>query len=365
MTEGFARVASPLVASGRPERRRRPSKEALTTAPRRQVRTIVALVLAAGLLSTFPAVADTKTDLERAKQQLATLQAKLDAATAAWQAAEYRLAQTRAQVASTRAEIDRLQRNIETIQERLEARAIIAFENGPVSTIDLLLSSRTFAEFSDRMEFLGSVAQNDSDLVLEREVSEEQLSRQEARLASLAIERAATAQQMESSRRSIQANTSAMQQTVDELAAKYRQEQQLLGAIGQNVHMGAPIARCPVAGPNSFVDSFGWPRSGGRSHAGIDLIAAYGTPVVSVQDGTASRTPNSLGGNAVIVYGPGGDWTYYAHLSSYGASGHVGVGTVIGYVGATGNAGINHLHFEYHPGGGAAINPYQALLSVC
>ncbi len=125
------------------------------------------------------------------------------------------------------------------------------------------------------------------------------------------------------------------------------------------------ISTCPVAGPVSFVDSFGWPRPG-HSHQGIDMIAAYGTPIVAVHSGNAVQTSNSLGGLAVNVYHDwSSDFTYYAHLSSYGSSGHVAAGQVIGYVGATGNAGVNHLHFEYHPGGGSAINPYSALVAVC
>ncbi|MGZ5353307.1 MAG: M23 family metallopeptidase [Actinomycetota bacterium] len=157
---------------------------------------------------------------------------------------------------------------------------------------------------------------------------------------------------------------------VDDLTAKYREElaaQKALTVIGQtpNPDPNSPIQVCPVAGPNSFVDSFGWPRVG-HSHQGIDLIAPFGTPIVAAHPGVASFSSSSSGGLQAYVRASSGTYTFYAHLSSYGNGGSVGAGTVIGYVGSTGNAGsTNHLHFEYHPGGGAAINPYQMLLAVC
>lgn len=126
------------------------------------------------------------------------------------------------------------------------------------------------------------------------------------------------------------------------------------------------LRACPVAGPWSLTDTFGAPRPGGRTHQGNDLLAGWETPLVAVHDGIAVRVPNELGGRAVIVRGSAGD-TYYAHLSGYGRDGQVRAGEVIGFVGNSGNAQgrIHHLHFEWRPGGGVAVNPYRMLLRVC
>lgn len=123
---------------------------------------------------------------------------------------------------------------------------------------------------------------------------------------------------------------------------------------------------CPVQGPHSFIDSWGAPRSGGRAHKGVDMMARSGTPVVAPVSGTVSHRGNSVGGMSFHLNGVDGHYYYGTHLSAYGNSGQVQAGTVIGYVGDTGNArGNPHLHFEIHPNGGAAVNPTPTVRAAC
>ena len=115
---------------------------------------------------------------------------------------------------------------------------------------------------------------------------------------------------------------------------------------------------CPLLGA-AYGDSWGAPRSGGRRHEGVDMLAPRGLPIVAVASGFVTFKQNQLGGNAASLAGDNGNRYYYAHFDSYeGTSRHVEAGETIGYVGDTGNAkGTPHLHFEIHPGGGVAVNP--------
>jgi murein DD-endopeptidase MepM/ murein hydrolase activator NlpD len=115
---------------------------------------------------------------------------------------------------------------------------------------------------------------------------------------------------------------------------------------------------CPISG-SAYSDTYGAPRSGGRSHQGVDMLAPHGVPIVAVTNGSVSFSNNSLGGLAAWLRGDNGTSYYYAHMSSFaGSSRRVSAGEVIAYNGSTGNAnGVPHLHFEVRPGGGLAINP--------
>lgn len=124
---------------------------------------------------------------------------------------------------------------------------------------------------------------------------------------------------------------------------------------------------CPIQGPMSHMNDWGFPRSGGRFHEGNDLFAARGTPVVAVAGGAAVQKVGVIGGKQVKLTGTDGTVYYYTHLDQFGVSGSVRAGQVIGYVGSTGNAAGSapHVHFEVHPAGGAATNPFPLVSAAC
>jgi murein DD-endopeptidase MepM/ murein hydrolase activator NlpD len=138
-----------------------------------------------------------------------------------------------------------------------------------------------------------------------------------------------------------------------------------------------PFVICPVQGRYSYSDDFGDPRclsgdascGGVHTHQGNDIFTDQWTPIVAPMDGLAQDATNTVGGLAVHVYGRQG-YVYNAHLVAIRTqvmNTYVPAGTVVGWVGNTGDAqgGAFHDHFEWHPGNGDAIDPFQYLYVVC
>lgn len=122
---------------------------------------------------------------------------------------------------------------------------------------------------------------------------------------------------------------------------------------------------CPVAGA-SFFNDWGFPRSGGRSHAGNDIFAARGTPVRAPVSGRVDVATGTIGGHQFRLTAANGTLWFGSHMDGFGKKGQVQAGDIIGYVGDSGNAkgGRPHLHFEIHPGN-EAVNPFPLLRSIC
>ena len=140
----------------------------------------------------------------------------------------------------------------------------------------------------------------------------------------------------------------------------------------------------PVAGPNHYSDTFGAPRSGGRTHEGIDIMSDKMTPIIAAADGTVGWMQDEQGGNccAMALNHDDGWASWYIHMNNdtpgtddgqgWGfapgiTSGvHVNAGQLIGWVGDSGNAEwtASHLHFELHMPDGTPINPYPSLVAA-
>ena len=132
-----------------------------------------------------------------------------------------------------------------------------------------------------------------------------------------------------------------------------------------------PSLSFPVAGKDSEAigSFFGAPRDGGqRSHKGVDIFAAKGTPVLAASDGVVGpRMSSGLGGKVVWLSTQNAN-QYYAHLDSQAVrpAQRVQVGDTLGFVGNTGNARYTppHLHFGVYRFGRGALDPYPFLYDL-
>lgn len=162
---------------------------------------------------------------------------------------------------------------------------------------------------------------------------------------------------------------------VDRIRKRLRSERRELAKLQRRrdaavstIDLLTPLKTCPVRGPVRISNDFGAPRyvdgKFDHWHRGNDVGAPYGTPIVAPFDGVAVAAWSTLGGWGVKVHGERG-YVYNGHLASYGTLGQVRRGTVIGYVGVSGNALGPHNHVEWHPGGGPAVDPHIYLLRAC
>ncbi len=342
---------------------------------------------------------------EEAKQAAREVQAARDRANAAAQAmfdAESAIDTLTIEIAETEAELAAVEQEANEMQTSLEASAIRRFTQSGGSSF-LLLGDFSDATNQLTADVLAAVTIETANVelddfaavIVDVEVTRTKLERQKAQQTAAQqnfteLEEQAEAQivqlqEVESQRVIDDAIEHELQRQrqerarQDAAAAKAAAADQRAAAASATVSSSGGGATatpppsnagsgmvCPIGGNYGFADTWGAPRSGGRSHQGVDMIAAPGVPIIAAEAGIVRFSSNRLGGNAAWLAGNSGTTYYYAHLSSYvGNSGSVSRGQQIGRNGQTGNAGTPHLHFEVHPGGGRAVNPYPYVRAVC
>jgi hypothetical protein len=151
-------------------------------------------------------------------------------------------------------------------------------------------------------------------------------------------------------------------------------------AKGAGLVDGKPIV-FPLLGRAAYVDDFGDARPNG-SHEGNDIVGDWRAPVVAAEAGRVEyHTTSSRAGCMLYLHGASGTTYLYIHLNNdrtprrdnrgrcelgtaYAVAdgARVQAGEQIAFNGDSGDAeGTYHLHFEVHPGGGAAVSPFPYL----
>jgi peptidoglycan hydrolase CwlO-like protein len=336
----------------------------------------------------FGEIAAQQDHLAELSRQAGALAAKVDVAQGRWEQITEELRTTRGELEAAREEYARL-------RSQLDERAREAYMNGPGDNLEFLLGATSLSDLSDRVEFVDALSQTDADLATQVENLRNDLAAQAADEQDLQVKAADALRKVQAESAALDAKLAEQQQVMDDLAAKKARAEQLVkdltkqyqqeleALMGLHIDPNGLLQVCPVDQPRAVYDGFGAPRYAGgyHPHAGNDIIAPMGTAIRAPFPGTAHSSYNSLGGNAVYVYGANG-YVYNAHLSAYSdhSNGTVQTGDIIGYVGATGDTNTPHDHFEWHPNAipsgwpkspygydviGTAVNPWPLLQAVC
>jgi murein DD-endopeptidase MepM/ murein hydrolase activator NlpD len=337
----------------------------------------VAALLAAMMLPALTGEAAGEESLSDLRARMDAVQGDLDASAAKIAELDEQRAHVSERIAAIEAERDRLGRRQGDLQERADARANMLYRTGTTGTLEVLLSAADFNDLQTRADMLSRVSLEERGIFLSLARSKLELGVLERELSDKQEELAAATSAAQDESDALQARFRAAQDDYDKLQAQLaaRAEQSAPSQTASTSSAAAPVtvhvsgnSTCPVAGPVSFIDSWGAPRAG-HTHQGVDMMAASGTPVVAIVSG--SITLSSYGessGNWQILSGDDGNSYWYMHNErNIVNSGHVSVGQQIAAVGSTGNASESapHLHFEFHPGGGAAVNPTPLVAGLC
>ena len=339
---------------------------------RRTLAAVAALVLGVGL-ATPAFAAGSRSEA----------QARADKAAARFAAAESELARVETQLQKLESQVAASDKKLGELSAQVRSIVVRQYVHGRVPTIsafdgDVAKAARTQAMaryiVTGSRDALDEFRAVSLDSAADRKALQAKAADRRAALKKLQREKAAAYAELE---RIAKAEREAAERAAAERAAAAKRSSARTPAAASRSAARTTASRpsgviasgdwvCPVQGPRSFSNDWGQPRSGGRRHQGNDILSPRGTPVVASVSGTVRHHNSSLGGLSYYLKGDDGITYFGTHLSAYAASGRVAAGTVVGYVGDTGNArGTPHLHFEMHPGGGAAVNPYPTLSKYC
>ena len=260
-------------------------------------------------------------------------------------------------------------------------------ENGKYTYLSIIFGSRSLSELMSNLDMIGEIMEADKRIydqyTAARENAEEIKAEYEATLGQLNDKQAEYEAEKAELEEKIAEASAMIEQLEAEISSNYdlylevlAQEEALEGDIQSMI---AELERQEAANSITSTGTYIWPLPGYspgsaygwrmhpifhemRFHAGEDIGAPSGTPILAADSGVATVIPDNGNGygNYIMINHGGGRVTLYAHMSAFAISGGATVtqGQVIGYVGSTGNSTGPHLHFEVRVNG-ATTDPKQ------
>jgi peptidoglycan LD-endopeptidase LytH len=345
--------------------------------------TLLGLLVAAisfARLGTGPAwSADPR--LERAHAHREAAQAKLDALLQRVETVHARVSDAEAQLDSlTRAKAQQ-QQVASAALDALSQQILDQYKHGSVDPALTLLSSGSPQEALERAQLVSLLARRSKAQIETASAAQTRMEATAAQVERTVQTLRAQKAEIDALQQRVKTELTKAQQVEDQLRAQIAQERisparpsrsrDLVDGIAGAPGLVIGSISCPVGSPRHYSNTWGAPRSGGRTHKGVDILAPRGTPIYAYENGRITRmSTNGLGGITLYLHGDSGNQYYYAHLAGYvrsiGTGTRAAAGQHIAFVGDTGNArGIPHLHLEVRPAGRANVNPYPFTRRAC
>lgn len=351
---------------------------------------------------------DIQSEIETLDQQLNEISGKV-------KELESQLSKKRQEIADTESALNKAKKQEKKQYQDMKKRIQFMYENGQTSYVEMLLSSESFTDFLNAVEYITQISQYDRKMLKEYQnmqttivdtqksletdyasLQSLQAKVEEEKQAVAALESAkkgelnAVADDLADAQtvaKAYEAEIQAQNEVIAQIQAAQKKkaaEQQAqenqsgTDANGENQQNQNPAQNTTTSDSGQSTGSMMWPCPSSRritsdygpresptngassNHKGIDIGAAYGADIVAADGGTVLVAAySSSGGNYVIIDHGGGLCTVYMHASSLTVSAGqtVSKGQVIAKVGSTGISTGNHLHFGVTLNG-AYVSPW-------
>lgn len=253
-------------------------------------------------------------------------------------------------------------------------------ENGRYTYLSILFGSRSLGELMSNLDMIGEIMEADQRSYEQYTAAREQSEQIQAEYETMLTELDSRQSELETEKAALEVQIDEATQMIVELEAQletdraaYEEQLAKEAALEADIQeMIAELERQEAANSIVSTGTYIWPLPGYRPgsaygwrihpiwgdrrfHAGEDIGAPMGTPILAADSGLVTVIPDNGNGygNYIMINHGGGRVTLYAHMSGFAVSNGATVtqGQTIGYVGSTGNSTGPHLHFEVRVNG--------------